>query len=86
METKRTFALVKQIVTARNGWYSSVVAVYNNLSDAKEAVKVSVKLLQEQDPKIALRELDCVYGEKYRIGWCGRGLNFPLGQFIIISL
>lgn len=86
MNNKQQYALVRQAVTARNGWYSDVEAVFANFSDAKAAVKAAVSVMQETDPKIALRELDCVYGEKYRVGWCSDKFNPRLGQLIIIAL
>lgn len=86
METKKQYALVRQVVTARNGWYSDVLAVYENFNDAQAAVKAAVKVWQGIDPQIALRELDCVFGEKLRLGWCSNKLDNPLGQFIVIAL
>lgn len=77
---------MRQVVTRSNGWYSEVVAVYNDFNEAKDAVKVSVDNLRSMDPKCAVRELDCVFGEGYRTGWCSSTFNYPLGQFIIIAV
>lgn len=78
--------MVRQIVTRYNGWHSQVLAVYDTFSDARDAVKKAVDKLRSTDPNCAVRELDCVFGERGRTGWCSSKFNYPLGQFIIIAV
>lgn len=87
MEQKEMYAFVRQIVTNENGWYSDVLATFNEIGAAEGELTSYIEYIKGEDPRVAIRELNPTDNTMLRrVGWMSREYAFPMGQFIIIKI
>lgn len=81
------YALVRQVITNPNGWYSDVLATFNEIGAAEGELTSYIEHIKREDPRVAIREL-CKSDDAMvkRVGWIAEDFTFPMGQFIIIKI
>lgn len=88
METKKIYAIVRQICAKETGWwYSEVLKTFSDKECAFEEIKEWVASIVISDPNAAVRELE-PYQEDiiFRVGWLSKENALSMGQFLIIEL